>query len=178
MAVTSQVQAQNPMKAIKIEKVVLNIGVGKSGEPHEKAKRVLKELTEQTPASRMARESIRDFGVHKGEPIGVVVTLRKAKAIEVLKRVLQAKDNKVSASSFDDSGNFSFGIKEHIEIPGIRYNPDIGIFGFDVSVVLGRPGRRVTHRKRSRARLGHSHSVTKEEAIAFAREKLGIEVVE
>jgi len=166
------------MKAIRVEKVVLNIGVGKAGEPHEKARKVLQELTEQKPAARAARDSIRDFGIHKGEPIGAIVTLRKSKAIDVLKRILAARDNKVSTKSFDDNGNFSFGVKEHIEVPGIRYNPDIGIFGFDVSVVLSRPGKRVSSRKRGRSKIGLSHRITKEEAVAFAREQLGMEVVE
>jgi large subunit ribosomal protein L5 len=175
---TVQIQSEVPMKAIRVEKVVLNIGVGKAGEPHEKARKVLQELTGQKPAARAARESIRDFGVHEGEPIGVIVTLRKAKAIEVLKRILAARDNKVNTRSFDNNGNFSFGVKEHIEVPGIRYNPDIGIFGFDVSVVLGRPGRRVSSRKRARSKVGLSHRITKEEAVAFAQKHLGIEVVE
>lgn len=178
MASAVQVQSQAPMKAIRVEKVVLNIGVGKAGEPHEKARRVLQELTGQKPSARSAKDSIRDFGIHKGEPIGVIVTLRKGRALEVLKRILAARDNKVSARSFDNNGNFSFGIKEHIEIPGIRYNPDIGIFGFDVSVVLSRPGKRISLRKRSRSKVGLVHRITKEEAIAFAGEQLGIEVVE
>jgi len=175
---TVQVISEVPMKGIRVEKVVLNIGVGKAGEPHEKARKVLQELTGQKPAARAARDSIRDFGVQKGEPIGVIVTLRKARSIEVLKRILASRDNKVSKRSFDDTGNFSFGVKEHIEIPGIRYNPDLGIFGFDVSVVLGRAGRRVSSRKRARSKVGLSHRITKEEAVAFAKEQIGIEVVE
>ena len=175
---TVQIQSEVPMKAIRVEKVVLNIGVGKAGEPHEKARKVLQELTGQKPAARAARDSIRDFGIHKGEPVGVIVTMRKAKAIEVLKRILAARDNKVSTRSFDNNGNFSFGVKEHIEVPGIRYNPDIGIFGFDVSVVLGRRGRRVSTRKRVRSKVGSSHRITREEAVAFAREHIGVEVIE
>jgi large subunit ribosomal protein L5 len=175
---TVQIESETAMKAIKVEKVVLNIGVGKSGEPHEKARKVLQELTGQKPATRAAKDSIRDFGIHKGEPIGVIVTLRKSKAIDVLKRILAARDNKVGIKSFDNNGNFSFGIKEHIEVPGIRYNPDIGIFGFDVSVVLSRAGKRVSSRKRSRSKIGLFHRITKEEAVAFARDQLRIEVVE
>src|SRR3989304_1838759 len=163
MAATSQAQIQSPMRAIRVEKVVLNIGEGKSGEPHEKAKRVLKELTGQTPSSRQARDSIRDFGISKGEPIGAIVTLRGGKAIEVLKRLLVARENKLNARSFDDNGNFSYGIKEHIEIPGVRYNPDIGIYGLDVSVVLSRPGRRVALRKRAREKIGTFHRISRED---------------
>jgi len=105
-----------PMLKPKIEKVVVNLNVGKSGEPLEKASIVLKELTDQTPIKRKAKDTIRDFGIRMGEPIAVVVTLRKQKAIDFLKKVLPVVDNKISRSSFDKQGNFAFGIKEHIEI--------------------------------------------------------------
>src|ERR1051325_1931591 len=117
------------MKRIRVGKVVVNIGVGKSGEPVEKAKRALQELTSQQPAVRGAKKTVRDFGIHKGEPIGAVVTLRRDVAIEFLKRVVAAKRNLLKASSFDNYGNISLGIHEHIDIPGTKYNPEIGIFG-------------------------------------------------
>jgi len=134
---------ENVMRNIRIGKVVINIGVGKSGEPIERATKVLEEITGQKPSSRLARDTIRDFGIHKGEPIAVMVTLRKNRAVEVLKKLLAAKNNQVKASSFDNFGNVSFGIREHIDIPGIRYNPEIGIWGMDVAIVLERPGYRV-----------------------------------
>ncbi|HDJ25897.1 MAG TPA: 50S ribosomal protein L5, partial [Candidatus Bathyarchaeota archaeon] len=102
----------------KIEKVVVNCCVGRSGEPLEKAMKIIQELTGQKPCVRKAKKTIRQFGIRKGEPIACVVTLRKEKALEFLKRALAAVENKVKASSFDEHGNFSFGIKEHIEIPG------------------------------------------------------------
>jgi large subunit ribosomal protein L5 len=162
---------------IKLGKLVLNIGVGRSGEAIERARRVLEELVKQKASSRKAKKSIRDFGVHKGEPIGMMVTLRRAKAEETLKLLLQSKENRLYASSFDDFGNCSFGIKEHIEIPGVRYSPDIGIFGMNVSAVLERPGYRVSKRLRARSNVGKSHRVNREEAIAFFKEKFGVEVV-
>jgi large subunit ribosomal protein L5 len=169
-------QNENPMRKVKIGKVVLNIGVGRSGEALERAKRVLSELVGQTPCQRVAKQSIRDFGIHKGEPIGVIVTLRGSKAEEVLRKLLQTKNNILSASSFDGFGNCSFGIREHIEIPGIRYNPEIGIFGMNVSVVLERPGYRVARRVRAKSNIGRKHRVSKEEAIEFFRSNLGVEV--
>src|SRR5919206_897816 len=154
----SQQQVQQPnMKKIFVDKVVINIGVGKSGEPIERAKRALLELTGQQPAVRGAKKTVRDFGIHKGEPIGAVVTLRREPAIEFLKRIIAAKKNVLRASSFDNFGNISIGIHEHIDIPGTKYNPEIGIFGMDVNVVLVRPGYRIAKKSRKNAQIGRTH---------------------
>jgi large subunit ribosomal protein L5 len=172
-------EARGPsaMTEIKVGKVVLNIGVGRSGEAIERARRVIQDLTDQKPSSRPAKNSIRDFGVHKGEPIGVVVTLRGEKAIEILKLLLRAKENKVPSTAFDDYGNVSFGIKEHIEIPGVRYSPEIGIFGLNVSVVLEKPGYRVARRNRARSKIGKSQRVGRDEAFSFFKKTFGTEAV-
>ena len=166
-----------PMLRPRIEKVVVNISVGKSGEPLEKAVKVLKDITGQAPCKRKAKNSIRDFGIRKGESIACIVTLREEKAIEFLKKALPVVDNKISARSFDSQGNFSFGIKEHIELPGVRYDPEVGIFGMDVCVTVTRPGYRVKNRRNERCKLGLNHILTPEEAIVFVKDTLGIEVV-
>src|SRR5437867_7103747 len=124
------------MKKISVSKVVVNIGVGKSGELLEKAARALEELTGQKPTLRGARKSVRDFGIHKGEPIAAMVTLRREAALQFLRRTMAAKRNILKASSFDNFGNLSIGIREHIDLPDTKYNPDIGIFGMDVSIAL------------------------------------------
>jgi len=165
-----------PMKRISVDKVVINVGVGKSGEPIERAKNALFELTGHQAAIRGARETVRDFGIHKGEPIGVIVTLRRIQAIEFLKRVLAAKRNTLKNSSFDDFGNISLGIHEHIDIPGTKYNPDIGIFGMDVNVVLRRPGYRIARKSKKRSKIGRSHRINKAEAVEFFKQQYGIEV--
>ncbi len=167
---------QNTMKKIKVDKVVINIGVGKSGEPVEKAKKALLELTGQHPAVRGAKKTIRDFGIHKGEPIGAIVTMRRAPAIEFLKRVLAAKKNVLKLSSFDGYGNISLGIHEHIDIPGTKYNPDIGIFGMDVNVTLSRPGYRIARRSRKSAKIGKHHRINREEAADFFTQEFGAKV--
>jgi large subunit ribosomal protein L5 len=164
------------MKKISVEKIVVNIGVGKSGDPLEKAKHALQELTGKKPNVRGARKSVRDFGIHKGEPIGTMVTLRRELAIKFLKSVLEAKGNTLKAVSFDEHGNISIGIHEHIDIPGTRYNPEIGIFGMDVSVVLTRPGYRIA-KKRENSSIGKKHRITKEEAVEFFQEQYGAELV-
>src|SRR6267378_6966964 len=109
-------ESTNPLRVVRIEKVTLNIATGKSGEPLEKAKKVLTQLTNKTPTTKQAKKAIKDWGIRKGEPIATVVTLRREEAGQFLTRALDAVSNKVNDSCFDDFGNFSFGIKEHIEI--------------------------------------------------------------
>jgi large subunit ribosomal protein L5 len=167
---------EQPMLKPQIEKVVINLSVGKSGEPLEKAFKVLKEIAGQNPVKKNAKTSIRDFGIRKGEPIACVVTLRRQPAIDFLKKVLPVIDNKISKSSFDMQGNFAFGLKEHIEIPGVKYDPDIGIFGMDICVTLNRPGDRVSDRRKRKAKIGHKHVLTPEEAILFTKQTLGVEI--
>ena len=165
----------NPMKEIQVSKVVINIGVGKSGDPVEKAKNALSELTGKTPSVRGAKKSVRDFGIHKGEPIGAMVTLRRTDATNFLRRIMESKRNVIKNSSFDNNGNISFGIHEHIDIPGTKYNPDIGIFGMDVCAALTRPGYRIS-RRRNPHRIGKSHKITKDESIEFFKAQFGVEV--
>jgi large subunit ribosomal protein L5 len=166
-----------PMLKPRIEKVVVNLNVGKSGEPLDKASRVLKELTDQTPVKKKAKQTIRDFGIREGDPISAVVTLRKQKAVDFLKKVFPVVDNKISRSSFDKQGNFAFGIKEHIEIAGVKYDPDIGIFGMDICVTMVRPGYRIKARRRQNARIGRKHVLTPEESVAFVKQTMGVEIV-
>jgi large subunit ribosomal protein L5 len=161
---------------IIVDKVVVNIGVGKSGEPIEKAKKALLELTGQQPAVRGAKKTVRDFGIHKGEPIGAIVTMRRGPAIEFLKRIVAAKKNILKASSFDGFGNISMGIHEHIDIPGTKYNPEIGIFGMDVNVTLSRPGYRIARKSRKSAKIGKEHRINKDEAMEYFRQEYGARV--
>lgn len=165
-----------PMLKPRIEKVVVNLSVGKSGEPLERAATVLKEITGRTPCKRKAKTSIRDFGVRKGESIACIVTLRRQEAIDFLKKVLPVVENKIPQRSFDAQGNVSFGLKEHIEIPGVKYDPDIGIFGMDVCVTVTRPGYRVKNRKIRQTKLGAKHVLTPKESMVFVRDTLGVEI--
>lgn len=177
MTMAQTLERESKMREIRLGKTVINIGVGKSGDPIERASKVLEEIAGRKPSSRIAKSTIRDFGIHKGEPIAVIVTLRREKALEVLKKLLAAKNNQIKASSFDNFGNVSFGIREHIDIPGVKYQPEIGIFGMDVAIALERPGFRVSRRSRTPGKVGKKHRVTKEEALEFFRDKLKVEVV-
>lgn len=168
---------EHPMLKPRIEKVVVNISVGKSGEPLEKAAKVLKDLTGQTPSKRKAKSTIRDFGIRKGEPTACIATLRRQTAVEFLKKVLPVVDNRISRGSFDKRGNFSFGLKEHIEIPGVKYDPEIGIFGMDVCVSISRLGSRVKSRRIEKAKIGSKHILSPEESMVFVTDSLGAEIV-
>jgi len=176
-AQTKQSADKGDMRKISIGKVVINIGVGKSGEAVERARKVLEQITSQKPSSRKAKKSIRDFGTHQGEPIGLVVTARgQERCKQLIMRLLIAREKKMNASSFDDRGSVSFGLKEHIEIPGIRYDPEIGIWGMNISVLLERPGYRVSRRLRKSASLGKSHVVSKDEAIEYFKREFEVVV--
>ena len=98
-------QTENPMKEVFLSKVVLNMGVGKSGDPIEIGKKTLVQITGKKPNARNAKKLQRDWGIRKGEPIGVAVTVRNNDAIELLKRLLVAKDNKINGRSIDNEGN-------------------------------------------------------------------------
>ena len=164
----------NPMLKPRIVKVTVNISVGESGERLQKAARVLEMLTGQKPSVRRAKRTIRDFGIRKGEPIAVMVTLRREKAIEFLKKAFHAIGYKLKVSQFDEFGNVSFGIKEHTLLPGVRYDPELGVFGMDVAITIERPGYRVTRRRRARRPIPRRHRVTKEESMVLLNELFGI----
>jgi large subunit ribosomal protein L5 len=161
----------NPMTKVKLHSVTLNISVGANEEKLKKAMIVLEKLTGQKPSIRRAKKTIKEFKIKRGEPIACIATVRGKKAEILLDKLLEAVNKKLKASSFTELGNFSFGIKEHISIPGMKYDPTIGIVGMDVCVNLEKPGYRVKFRKRRRNKIGKNHLVKKEEAIQFVKER-------
>ena len=167
---------ESPMKKISLEKVVLNMGVGKSGDVINIAKRALDEISGKRSSARNAKETQRDWGVRKGEPIGAAVTIRGDDAVALLKRLLEAKGNTVNGKSFDNFGNFSFGIKEHIDIPGVKYDPQIGILGLGISVTLTRPGYSIRTRSKHKARVGKTHVISNKEAKDYLTKEFGVTV--
>jgi len=164
------------MREIKIRKVVVNITTGQSGEPLDTAMTILENLVGQRPCTRRAKQTIRTWGIRRNEPISCLVTLRGTKAEDFLIKGFSAVRNWVNLRSFDTHGNFAFGISEHIDIPGQRYDPNLGITGMDVMVSLERPGYRIGQRRRAKSRVGRGHRVTREEAIEFIKQRFGVEV--
>lgn len=163
------------MKEIRLEKVKLNMSTGEPGPELEKAKKLLETISgKKVVKTRTHKRST--FGVAQGRQIGVTTTLRGQEARGILARLLAAVENKLNASCFDSSGNFSFGIAEYIDIPEVNYDPDIGIMGFDICVTLERPGYRVKKRRLNKNRVGKTHLIKPEESIEWVKKEFGVEV--
>ena len=164
------------MKKIYLDKVVLNMGVGKSGDAIEIAKKALNQISGKKSCARNAKETQRDWGIRKGEPIGASVTIRGEDAKVLLKRLLESKGNIVKGKSFDNFGNYSFGINEHIDIPGVKYEPQIGILGLGISITLSRPGYGIRNRSKHKASLGKHHIITSQEAKDYLVKEYGVTI--
>ena len=166
----------NAMKEIRIEKVTLNMGVGEAGDELKRAASILQLVSNAKPVNCACKVKQPTWGIRIGLPIGVKTTLRGVKATDFLEKAFTAKEKKLRKKSFDKNGNFGFGIKEHIDLPHIKYDPKMGILGFDVLVTLDRRGYRVKKRKLRKGVVGKKHAVSKEEAMAFVQEKFGVEI--
>lgn len=167
---------ENKMKEILVDKVTLNIGVGKAGQELENAKDLLERLSGAKAVATHAKSRNPVFKIKKGDVIGTKATLRGAPAIDFLKKALKVKAFALPSRSFDREGNFSFGVPEYIEFPGAKYDPKIGMLGFDVCVTLRRRGYRVSKRRRAKAGMGGNHRITKDEGVEFAKGALSIAV--
>lgn len=157
----------NPMRAIRIEKVVLS--VGGTAEELEKGVHLLKMLTGKKPAKMMSNKRIPSWSVRPRLAVGAVVTIRKEKEA-LLKKMLATIDNTLKKKQISEN-NFSFGIKEYIEIPGVEYQREIGIRGFDVTVVFKRAGKRIGLKKIKKGKLPKKQRICKEEIIKFMEER-------
>ena len=164
------------MRDIHIDKIVVHMGVGESGEKLVKAENIMKTITHQTPIRSVAKKTQPAFSIRKGQPIGCKVTLRGDNAKNFINTAFTIVNKTLFESQFDKSGNFSFGIEEHTDFPGMSYDPQIGIFGMDINVVLERPGIRITRRKMQQKKLPDKQRVRKEDAIAFLKQEYAVEV--
>jgi large subunit ribosomal protein L5 len=133
----------NPMQIPRIDKIVLNMGVGESTADSKKAKIAADDLgliAGQKPVVTKARNAIAGFKVRENMPIGAKVTLRKQRMYEFLDRLVTVALPRVrdfrglNPKSFDGRGNFALGIKEHLIFPEINYDKADSIWGMDVIV--------------------------------------------
>ena len=171
--------SENPMRALRVEKVTVNIGVGEAGEKLVKAQKVLEMVTGQKSVQTISKTVNRDLGIRVGMPLGCKVTLRGEAAEAFLVRALSIRENKVYSYSFDKEGNMSFGISDYTDFEGMKYDPEIGIFGMDVNVVIRRVGGcRVERRALLSRRIPKEHRVQRDEAIEFVKNKFKVEVVQ
>jgi len=166
----------NPMEQVRIAKATVNIGVGESGERLARAEKLLETITNQKPVRTFSKVTNPEFGIRKRQPIACKVTLRGEKAHESVKLILSGLDKNIKTSQFDRQGNLSFGIEEHIDIPGMRYDPEIGIFGMNVNITFEKPGYRIKRRKIQRKHIPHKHQVTSQETREYIQEKFQIEI--
>ena len=89
---------------------------------------------------------------------------------------MEAIGDIVKGKSFDNFGNYSFGINEHIDIPGVKYEPQIGILGLGISIALTRPGYGIRKRSKHKASVGKSHIITSQEAKDYLVKEFGVTI--
>lgn len=166
----------NPMREIRIEKVTLNIGAGKDQTRLDKGVMLLNAITNATPIKTVTNKRIQEWGLRPGLPIGCKITLRKDRAIKILPRLLEAVDNRLKDNQFDANGSIAFGINEYIEIPGVKYDPKIGIIGLQVCITLERPGYRIKRRSLLARKIPARHKISKQESIDFLTQHFNTKV--
>jgi len=161
----------------KIEKITINIGVGEAGERLKKAESVLESLSGQKPIQTLSRTTNKDWGIREQMPLGCKVTLRGKKAADFLTAALNTRENKMAEYSFDDQGNLSFGIPDHTLFKTQKYDPNIGIFGMDISITMEKPGYRVKRKRIARRKIPSRYNIKKEETMKFFTDNFNVEVI-
>ena len=135
---------ENIMQVPRLEKIVLNMGLGSSKENPKAIESAVKELetiTGQHPIVTKARKSIANFKLREGQAIGTKVTLRREKMYDFLDKLIsislpRVRDFRgINPNSFDGRGNYSLGIKEQLIFPEIKYDDVDFLHGMDISIV-------------------------------------------
>lgn len=166
------------MRQIHVEKVTLNIGVGKNPKELEKATKLLKRLSDAEPIRTFTNKRIQAWGLRPGLPLGCKVTLRKEEAVKKLRIFLAAKEKTLKKRQFDDEGNVSFGIHEYLDIPDARYDPEIGMLGMNVCITLERKGYRIKRRKIKSRKIPKKSRIAQQESIEFMKQEFGVIIEE
>jgi len=169
---------ENRWRTVRILKIVVNSGVGESGDPRTKAERVLQMIAKQKPVATRSKATNRDFGIRQGQEIGAMVTLRGAAAVDFLNRALDARDRQFDPDSIDRAGNFSFGLSDYTDFAGMKYDPEIGLRGMDICVSMGRAGYRIRDRRLNSRPIPRAQRVTREETRRFLAEQFHVTFLE
>tara|TARA_Y100000310_G_C20670727_1_gene810118 strand:+ start:1483 stop:2040 length:558 start_codon:yes stop_codon:yes gene_type:complete len=170
-----QKQSGNKMQEIEIEKMILNCGG--TDDKLEKSIKLLEMITKRKILTTDAKKRIPGFGISPGKGAGCKVTIRNKQEInELLKRFFATISNQIQEKKIEDN-HFSFGIHEYIEIPGLEYDRDIGILGFEVAVVFKRKGKRVIIKKIKQGKYPKKQQVSKQEIIDFLIKNFELEII-
>ena len=164
------------MQELKVEKVTLNIGAGKDQNKLEKGVTLIKSITGIEPVKTKTNKRIIGWGLRPGLPIGCKLTLRKEAALKIIPRLLHAKDNILTEKQFDNNGNLSFGIPEYVDVEDAKYDPKIGVMGFEVCITFEKAGYRIKKRRIFKSKIGQKHKITKEETIEFMKKKFNVKI--
>ena len=152
------------MRAIRLDKLVVNIGTGSDQQLHANARKLLELITERKPADEISRKRIPGFKTAKGQKIGTFVTLRGRSAKALAAKLFDAVNNSVGAKAVTDN-SVSFGIKEYIDIAGAKYDPKIGMLGMNVNLSFKRAGMRIETKKRHASRVPKYHKIIKADEL-------------
>lgn len=164
----------NPMRKIELEKVTLNMGCSDDKIKLKKSVKFLESIINQK-VKIVKTKKRNTFGMAKGRDTAVKVTLRYEDAKKFLGDALESIDKRLKSKQIN-AGNFSFGVKETIDLPNVKYDPDIGILGLDVCVTLKRSGYRIKYKKIGGSKIGKKHLITKDETISWLKDGFGVEI--
>ena len=165
----------NVIRKVILEKMVLNCGG--TAEKLDRSVKLLNLLTGKKVKEVVSQKRIPTFGVRPGLKTGCFVTLRGPEKEALLKRLFGAVENTIKKKKIQ-SNHFSFGIKEYLEIPDMEYQRDIGVIGFDVTVVFRRAGKRTGVKKIKAGKVPIKQDVSVEEIADYLKTKLNIDVEE
>ena len=166
---------KNPMQEIEIEKMVLHCGG-----TEDKLEKSIKLLEMITGSNKIyvikSTRRIPTFGISPGKKSGAKITIRnQSKIKELLERFFVSMDNELPKKQIT-TNQVCFGIPEYIEVPGLEYNRDIGITGFEVMLVFKRKGKSVKMRKIKRGKYPKRQGVSKDEIVNYMENKFSLEI--
>lgn len=166
------------MRTIKVAKLTLNFGAGTDQKKLAKGVKLISMIAGKEPVRTKTTKRIPGWGLRPGLPIGCKLTIRGKEAEDLIIRFISAKDNSLSLKNFDDNGNVSFGIAEYVDIPGTKYDPELGMLGLEVSITLERAGFRLKNRKVMKRKIPLHHRISKDDAVTFFKDNYKITIKE